>query len=68
MITILACLIFGLHQMEAFVKIGPFANVEKQALFRCESLLQLYSFIVTIGAFLPLKYYLPPVLIIYSGV
>ena len=68
MITLLACLIFGLHQMQAYVKIDPLTNVQKQALFRCESLLQLHSFIVTIGTFLPIKYYLPPVLIIYTGV
>ena len=54
--------------MQVFVKINPFADVQKQALFRCESLLQLYSFIVTIGTFFPFKYYLPPVLIIYTGV
>ena len=68
MVTLLACLIFVLHQMQAFVRIEPFASVQKQALFRCESLLQLYSFIVTIGTFLPIKYYLPPVLVIYTGV
>ena len=30
--------------------------------------MQLYFFIVTIGTFLPIKYYLAPVLIIYTGV
>ena len=54
MITLLGCFIFALHQMYSFAKIDPFANTQSQALFRCESLIHLYTFIVTIGIFLPI--------------
>ena len=49
------------------MKIDPFGDVSRQPVFRAESLSLLYAFIVTIGTFLPIKYYLPPTLVIYAG-
>ena len=66
MITLLAVVIFAIHQMQIFIKIDPFEDVNKQPVFRYESLLHLYSSIVMVGTFLPMKYYLPPVLFIYT--
>jgi len=67
-ITCLSVIIFAIHQVETFIKIDPFTDVKKIPVFRAESLVQLYTFIVTIGTFLPLECYLPPVLVIYAGV
>jgi hypothetical protein len=66
-ITFVSMVIFAMHQNQAFMKIDPFADVSRQPVFRAESLLCLYTFIVTIGTFLPIKYYLPPTLMIYAG-
>jgi len=49
------------------MKIDPFADVKRNPVFRAESLSSLYVFIVTIGTFLPIKYYVPPTLFIYAG-
>ena len=56
---------FALQQSHTFMRIDPFAEISRQPVFRGEILLQLYTFIITIGIFLPIKYYLPPVLFIY---
>jgi hypothetical protein len=67
MITLLVMIIFALHQGQTFIKFDPCAHVARQPAYRAESLSQLWAFIITIGTFLPLQYYLVPVLIIYAG-
>ena len=67
MITLLVVIIFALHQSQTFIKFDPCAHVAHQPAFRAESLSQLWAFIIMIGTFLPIQYYLLPVLIIYAG-
>ena len=66
MITLLTVLIFTLQQMHIFVKDDPLDSIKMQSVFRYESLIQFMTFICTIGPFLPLRYYFPPVTFIYS--
>ena len=67
MITLVVCLIFALQQMHLFVKVDPHQSAAMQGVFRYESLFQLLTFITMIGPFLPLRYYLPPIALLYSG-
>jgi len=67
-ITFISIVIFVMHLYQSFMKIDPFADISRQPVFRAETLLILSTFIVTIGTFLPLKYYLPPTLMLYAGV
>jgi len=66
LITLLTVLIFTLQQMHIFVKDDPLDSIKMQSVFRYESLIQFMTFICTIGPFLPLRYYFPPVTFIYS--
>ena len=66
-ITVLCCIIYILQQIRLFISISPFSNAHNQISFRHESLFLLLSFNALLGLFLPVKWYLPPVAIIYSG-
>jgi len=65
-ITFISIVIFVMHLYQSVMKIDPFADISRQPVFRAETLLILSTFIVTIGTFLPLKYYLPPTLMLYA--
>ena len=67
MITIVVILIFALQQMHLFVKVDPSDSASMQSVFRMESLFQLVTFITMIGPFLPLRFYLPPIALLYTG-
>ena len=66
MLSLVASIIFAVHQMHLFIKVDPLGNVNMQAVFRYESHFQFLAYIMMLGPFLPLRYYFPPMCLIYS--